>query len=184
MELDARKAVLTSLDEVQQRSAATLLKIASEHRGKLDRALTKALASLPMNPDLKLDLGPEPEVNEAVFAGLTAYAEAARKAGVGNRDCLISNSFGQGSFFSDFLSSFGRGILGGVFNPESVKGINGDVVKASFNDLAGTVVVDLKENLADAKDSFKTESSGFLGDVTTELANKAQRFSITCHLAA
>lgn len=172
MELDARKAAIAALDEVQLAAVARIQEIARDHRLKLVQVLNKGLDGVVVHLDAKLDLGPDPAVNDAAFAGLISYAEAVRKAGEGNRDYLVSNSFGPGSFFSDFFSSLGRGVLGGVFNPSSVKGINSETVKASFKDFAGTSSSALKEQLSDVKDSFKTAASDFVSNASSGMSGK------------
>lgn len=171
-ELEARKAVTRLLDAEQQTTTQRLQTIAREHRLKLDKALEKSLKALPTKVDEKLDLGPEPEVNAAAYVGLVGYTDAVAKAAEANRDYLISNSFGQGSFFDGFLKSLGKGILGGVLDPSSVKGINGDVVKASLRDFGGAALQNLKEDLTGIKDSLRSSAADFVSNAANGFSAK------------
>ena len=163
---------IAELDAVDKTATQRIQTLAQNHRDKVQARYDKALGELPADTDTLPDFGPDPAVNEAVFEGLVKYAEAAQKAAEGNRDYLISNSFGSGSFFSDFLKSLGKGVLGGVFNPASVKGIDADVLKASFKDVAGTVAAEFKTEANEASSTFKKEGTDFLDGVKKGISEK------------
>jgi len=163
---------VAELDVTDKAAVLHIQALAQQHRDKVQARYNKALGELPADSDSLPDFGPDPAVNEAVFAGLIKYAEAVQKAAEGNRDFLISNSFGSGSFFSDFLKSLGKGVLGGVFNPASVKGIDAEVLKASFKDVAGTVAAEFKTEANEASATFKKEGGSFLDGVKKGVSEK------------
>ncbi len=171
-ELDARAAVGSALDGAEAAASQRLQAAAEQFKRKLDLVLSRSLGGLATNADSKVDLGPEPSAHADILDGLAKYTDAVGKAAQGNRDYLLSNAFGRGSFFADFLNSLSKGILGGVLDPASVKGIDGDVVKASLKDVGGAALGSLKESLSDAKDSFKSTASEFVDNASSALMSK------------
>lgn len=172
IKLKAVVRAINEMDAVEKDAIEKIQTLAKDHREKVQARYSKALGELPTDSETLPDFGPDPAVNEAVFAGLIKYAEAVQEAAEANRDYLISNSFGTGSFFNDFLKSLGKGVLGGVFNPGSVKGIDAEVLKASFKDVAGVVATDFKAEAGDASATFKKEGANFLEGIKSGLADK------------
>ncbi len=156
MKLDALRLGLAELDRAEAEARARLSKIAEDHRNRATALYQAASRQLPAATSAPVNLGPEPPSQEDVYLGLAEYARAVQAAAEGNRDYLIGNSLGKGSFFADFWSSLGRGVLGGIVKPSSVKDINAQDVLGAGREVLSDGLGSLKEQLRDASATFQT----------------------------
>jgi hypothetical protein len=172
--LDALKAGLQEMDQVAAATRERLAAAAGRHAAACVDRYQRAVANLPSDASFAVELGPDPAMPEAEFAGLKAYTASVEKAADSNLDYLNSNSFGSGSFFRDFFRSFGQGVVTAVANP-SARSLDTSGVLKDASALGNDLLGELKQNLNDAVSGFKLEGGSVLTDTTAALADKAKK---------
>jgi hypothetical protein len=164
------KATLALAEEVH-RSLQRLEEVAERYRKGTKAVYERTLTTLPTEPP-DADLGPEPEDNAAVYDELLQYAEQIEKVALANKEYLVANSFGVGSYFEGFIRAFGSGLVSRVFNPSKSGNVTFKDLKLSGKDLGDSILSNFKDNLLDAKRAFAGEVSAMVDNFKKEAAEK------------
>lgn len=165
IELRARMMAAEGIDQAYTQFVSDLANSAETHKQKIKNVYDRVMADLDKHSAATAtDLGPDPVTNTEVYQALAEYARSVGHASDAYQNYLSANSFGSGSFLSDFLKSFGSGLSSGLVDGKAPGAVDFSKVKEAAQPVLDQVVGSLKEQLTDAKDTaiaaIQDKSSG------------------------